>query len=561
MARNHTTQPLNVKLYLETQLKAALQALSYPVPEAVQLGLPKQAAHGDLMSNVALVVAKSAGRKPQEFAHELKATLPDPERIFASVEVAGPGFLNVRFTEKAWQRSLRRVAEKDFFSLQLGHGERILIEYVSANPTGPLHVGNARGGPIGDSLARILRQCGYEVETEYYVNDIGGQVTRLGQSILHWMRVQSGKESQLAEDAYVGEYVQELAEQARHEQLTPEVETLAQWGIGQMLTEIKQDLSVLGCHFDRWCYESQLRAQVSDLIKQLKTKGVTKEAEGALWFINPDNPDDRESVLIRQTGEPTYFADDIVCHVNRYQAGYDHIINIWGANHHGHVPRVRGALQALGFSGKTLEVLLYQYVRVCRGREVVKMSKRAGNYVTAREVLDEVGVDATRFFLLQRAETAHLDFDLTLAREQSAENPIYYIQYAHARIASIQRKAVGEGIPSVPPDQISVETLTLPEEVGLMKYLCEYPDELLGAARERAPHRIAFYLLALARHFHHYYSKARADPRYRVVSTDIDSTQAKLYLLHCVQSVLKAGLGLLGLLAPDEMISPPDEAL
>ncbi len=564
-----------MKEYLQKQLTEAVtgivqsQRAKLPPNFTVSLERSKQADRGDFSSSVALVLAAEKKEKPRPLAEAIQKGFTDPDGFVAAVEIAGPGFLNFRLNEAAWQRALPRIESPHFARPNLGKGQKVLVEYVSANPTGPLHVGNARGGPIGDCIARILSQCGYEVTTEFYVNDIGGQVRRLGHSILHWMREAAGKASEPPEEGYYGDYVKELASKATTDSgpdylELPEgeaIELLASWGVRQLLEEIRADCEAMGSSFDRWVLEHELRDQVEPLLEKLQTQGAAQKKEGALWFINPNDPEDRESVLVRQTGEPTYFADDLVCHRNRYQEGFDRIINVWGSNHHGHVPRIKAALQALGYNPDALDVVLYQYVRVCRGTDVVKMSKRAGDYVTAREVLEEVGPDAMRFFLLQRAASAHLDFDLELAKKENAENPIYYIQYAHARIASVQRMAEQKGIGEAETNELDLGRLELPEELALIKFLFQYPDEIEIAARELAPHRIAFYLLELARKFHTYYSRAKQDPRYRVLSADIDSSQAKLYLLRVVQSVLADGLQLLNLTAPEQMTSPPEEDL
>jgi len=552
--------------------RARWEGLEDFIPE---IDRPKDSNHGDFACNAALVLASRVDQKPREIAQLICDDIENSGGFIASTEIAGPGFINIRLTKDAWQRSLPAIEEPHFARPDLGKGQKILIEYVSANPTGPLHVGNARGGPLGDSLARILSQCGYEVTTEYYVNDIGGQVDRLGQSILHWMKVEVGLKSELPEGGYFGPYVVELAQLAaehgeRDYLAMSDAEAaplLADWGMRRLLAEIRSDCEAMGSTFDRWVHEKDLRTHVDAVISDLKKAGVTREFEGALWFVPPvagEGPvptiDDKESVLIKSDGQPTYFVDDLICHRLRYQDGFDHIINIWGANHHGHVPRMKSALKALAYDPDSLEVLLYQYVRVCRGKEAVKMSKRAGDYVTAREVLEEVGPDAMRFFLLQRAPSAHLDFDLELATKQNAENPIYYIQYAHARICSIQDKAAKHGIEDVQFEDIEPALLDLPEELRIIQFLFEYPETIVKSAERREPHHIAYYLLDLARYFHNYYAQAKTQAAYRVISDDIDRSRAKLYLLRVVKSVLVDGLQTLNLTAPEEMRSPPEES-
>ena len=309
----------------------------------------------------------------------------------------------------------------------------------------------------------------------------------------------------------------------------------------------------MGIRFDSFVHERTLLVSQSTerVIEQLKQKGVTEQKEGALWFAQGLQEDDRESVLIRSDGRPTYFAGDIAYHVGKYDKGFERIINVWGSNHHGHVPRIKAAVQALGYDPNKIETILYQYVRVKRGSDIVKMSKRAGNYVTAREVLDEVGCDAFRFFMLMRAASSHLDFDIELAKQQSQDNPVYYVQYAYARLASIFRKALEKGMRF--PHAPQVQLLTLPEEIQLISLMSQFPDEVSLAALRLESHRIPFYLLALAQAFQSYYSKAKEDPRYRVIGRDVDTSQAKLYLCHILKRTFALGLKLLGVLAPEFM--------
>jgi arginyl-tRNA synthetase len=538
-----------------------------------ELEKPKQRTHGDFSSNVAMVLSGRLKRNPRELAQLLVQAIQDDDNLLQGSSIAGPGFINFKVNSHAWYTVLPEIENLASLRPVLGQGKKILIEYVSANPTGPLHIGNARGGPLGDVLARLLVRCGYEVTTEFYLNDIGGQIDRLGQSLLHWLKIEKDQASEVPEGAYCGDYIKEMA----HDSSAHDIDYLAMddaeasrllatWGMEVLIREIRQDCEKMRCSFDRWVSEKDLRSELASLMQRLDDAGVTCEKDGALWFIPPEGAtieggrsgeqvsavDARESVLRKSDGEPTYFADDLICHENRYREGFDKIINIWGANHHGHVPRVKAALEALGHDPNSLEVVLYQYVRVCRGAEAVKMSKRAGDYVLAREVLDEVGVDATRFFLLMRAPSAHLDFDLELAKSESQENPIYYIQYAHARICSIQRKAIERGLAKEGSSD-NLQHLCLPEELEMIQLLLEYPEIIERAATERAPQHMAHYLLEVARYFHTYYTRAKSDPSYRVLADDIDTSLAKLYLLRSIKAVLADGLDILNIGAPDEM--------
>jgi arginyl-tRNA synthetase len=441
-----------------------------------------------------------------------------------------------------------------------GAGRRAVVEFVSANPTGPVHIGNARGGPLGDAIASLLEATGYEVTREFYVNDVGGQIDKLGKSILHSMRDKPEASSEKIE--YQGSYVDELAAKAASklagkvpEDVTEAERVLGRFGMDELTGEIRKDCEDIGIRFDSWVSEKQVLAtETQPILDGLKAKGVTVEKEGAVWLATDDEfLEDRECVLVRSDGRPTYFANDIAYHVGKYRRGFDRIINVWGSNHHGHVPRVKAAVKSLGLDPDKIETVLYQYVRVKRGADAVKMSKRAGNFVTAREVLDEVGRDAFRFFLLMRAPESHLDFDLKLATEKSAENPVYYVQYAHARICSIERKSVEAKI-EPPGDEVDLSVLDLPEEGEMIRMIHEFPEEVARAADRLEPHRITFYLLELVKAFQAYYTKAKEDPRYRVLSAQVDTTQAKLYLCRALKLTISQGLTLLGVSAPEVMV-------
>ena len=520
---------------------------------------PQKSEHGDFSTNAAMVLAKTLNTKPRELAAQIIKAVHDPDSIIDKMDIAGPGFINFKIKNEAWQKTLTLLMPLEDIIPNIGQGRKVLVELVSANPTGPLHIGNARGGPLGDAIAALLQKTGHKVVKTFYSNDIGGQVDRLGTSLLHWVKTIKKMETQLPHEGYFGEYVQELACEAIRDlkisatlgDETLLAQKLSHYGVKKLNEEIRSDCEAMGISFDEWVYESDIRKNkgLENIIDCLRKNHVTREAEGALWFAPQDDfMQDRESVLIRSSGEPTYFADDIVCHDDRYKSGYETIIDVWGSNHHGHVPKIKAALKVLGHNPDKLEAILYQYVRVVRGQEIVKMSKRAGNFVIAREVLDEVGRDAFRFFLLMRAASAHLDFDIALARQQSQENPVYYVQYAHARICSILSKA-----PHQPPCAPDCSLLDLEEEINLIKILNDYPTTLYEATLQREPHRLVFYLLDLARHFQSYYSRAKKDGRFKVLSEDVDRTHAKLYLVKIIKEVLSDALNLLGVSAPHEM--------
>lgn len=534
-----------------------------PLPK-FDIERPKVKSHGELSTNLAMVLSKALKRNPQEIAKDILVNLKDPEGVIESASLAGAGFINFVFKKSAWHESLRSlVVLRELFGRSSEEkGKKAVIEFVSANPTGPLHIGNARGGPFGDVIAELLERVGYEVTREYYVNDVGGQVDKLGASILHWIR-HNFDESAPAPEGYQGDYVKELGRRALEvlgekipKEETEAIHLLGKFGINSMMSEIEKDCKDIGIQFESWVHEKTLliNGDTDRTLEALKKKGVTLEKEGALWLAaNDEFLKDRECVLVRSDGRPTYFANDVAYHEGKYKRGFDRIINIWGSNHHGHVPRVQAAMKSLGFDPDKIETVLYQYVRVKRGNDAVKMSKRAGNFVTAREVLDEVGRDAFRFFLLMRAPESHLDFDLELAKQKTADNPVYYVQYAHARLCSIERKAAAMGIVSEGGSP-QLSPLVLEEEIEMIRLIHEFPEEVGLAARRLEPHRIPFYLLELAKVFQAYYTKAREDPRYRVLGAgDVDTTQAKLYLCRALKLTISQGLKLLGVSAPEAM--------
>lgn len=577
-------------------LKKAAAPFAPPPAELPEFDVerPKAKAHGELSTNIAMILARTTKKNPAEIAKTIAeaACLPknDPEGLIETVAVAG-GFLNFTLRRTAWLDSLKNLVGlgRNFGRSGGGAGRRAVVEFVSANPTGPVHIGNARGGPLGDAIASLLEATGYDVTREFYVNDVGGQIDKLGKSMLlgipgvffddqegEILVTKEGEESGFAvkrtaeglkiEVGYQGEYVKDLAKQAWEklgEQIPREeheaIRVLGRFGIDRMMEEIRRDCEDMGIRFDSWIHERTVLITETDVVlKQLKESGVMIEKEGAHWLATNDEfLQDRECVLVRSDGRPTYFANDIAYHVGKYRRGFDRIINVWGSNHHGHVPRVKAAVKCLGFDPDRIETVLYQYVRVKRGADAVKMSKRAGNFVTAREVLDEAGRDAFRFFLLMRAPESHLDFDLKLATEKSAENPVYYVQYAHARLCSIERKAAEMGTAlsdDLKSESLNLGLLDLPEELDMIRMIHEYPEEVARAAERLEPHRITFYLLELVKAFQAYYTKAKEDPRYRVLSSRVDTTRAKLYLCRALKLTISQGLTLLGVSAPEVMV-------
>ncbi len=531
--------------------------LDKPVP--VSLEIPRQESHGDFSTNAAMQIARHVGRKPRPIAEELVAALwaGDRSRRIGSLEVAGPGFVNITLSDDAWREILAHALAEGsrFGSSTIGGGRKVHLEFVSANPTGPLHVGHGRGAAVGDALGRILEFTGHEVVREYYVNDVGNQMDNLGRSLLARYRTECGKPADLPEDGYRGEYMVELARELRMEEGdryadAPEEEVLPLFrkeAGDRILRGIREDLETFRVKYDRWFPEEELhvRGEVGDAVEELRRKGLLYESEGATFLRSQSMGDEKDRVLVRADGRTTYFAADVAYHRHKMRGGYSRLIDIWGADHHGYVARLRAALKALGGDDSALEILLVQFVTLVREGNPVQMSTRSGEFTTLREVLEEVGTDAARFFYLLRSYHTHLDFDLTLAKTQARTNPVYYIQYVHARICSIFREAEarGETLSEHPP----ISMLRLPEEVRLMKAVARFPDVVSEAAKNREPHRIPFYLLELADLFHAFYHQ------HRFLGETPERTQARLALARTVKTVVGTGLSLIGVTAPERM--------
>jgi len=531
----------------------------------VEVGIPKRKEFGDFSVNTAMVIANKIGKKPREVAELIIENLPkEKDELFKKVEIAGAGFINFYVKEEAIVNKLKEIEDngEKFGTSDMGKGEKVLVEFVSANPTGFLHIGHARNAVVGDAVSRILDASGYSVVKEFYINDAGRQMNLLGESVFIRYKELFGQNEDLPGDGYKGEYVKEIASQIKTEKgdsllkdssQAESTEYCKNFAAAVLLDEIKKDLADINVFFDEWYSEkdnihgsaeesedSKLN-QIKDL---LKAKGVLEEREGALWFKATEYGDTQDWVLIKSDGSPTYFLADIAYHYDKFKRGFESIINVWGADHHGHVSRLKAALRSLGLDDSRFNVVLIQFVRLMRQGKEVAMSKRAGSYVTMRDVVDEVGPDVTRFFLLMRSSESHLDFDLDLAKKESSENPVYYIQYAHARIKSIFRKASETDITE---SKEHLELLQAPEEIELVKKLLLFPEVVVDSAQARAPHKVAYYLQEVASEFHVYYNKCR------VVDNDRNMSGARLYLINCVQTVLRNGLKLLGISAPERM--------
>jgi len=520
-----------------------------PTEPRPTLERPPKPELGDYSSNAAMLLAGSLGDNPRAVAERLRSELeanpalaPDLGRI----EVAGPGFVNFFLADSWYLRALGDLlAPGEELGLSPSEaGEKVLVEFVSANPTGPIHVGTARNAALGDSLVRLLEAAGHDVEREYYVNDAGTQVARFADSIAARMQ---GEEP--PEDGYAGGYVTEIAERLRGEGAGPDDrEALETRGIEVMLEEVRQTLERFGVRFDTWFSERSLYAkgEVEEALAELEKRGHTYRHEDALWLRTTDFGDDKDRVLIRSNGEATYLTPDIAYHWDKLQRGFERLIDVLGADHHGYVPRVRAAIEALGGDPQRFEALTMSLVHIVEGGERVQMSKRTGDFVTLDELMDDIGVDATRWFMLWRSHETTVDLDLELARSQSSENPVYYVQYAHARIASILRKA-GEGAQPAVVEASGRPPLEESEKV-LVKRLLEFPEEVRAAAARRAPHRICAYSTAVAADFHAFYRDCQ------VVGAEGEGVEAsRLALCLATKQTIAAALGLLGISAPERM--------
>lgn len=525
----------------------------------IEVSRTKDARFGDYATNIALILSKGLGLKPRDLAQTILDNMPLDAAVIQNCEIAGPGFINFRMSSEFWKKNLIAVHERKNL---YGHEDitdkpGILIEFVSANPTGPLHVGHGRGAAVGDSLARLLRTRGHKVETEYYVNDAGNQMRILGRSLLLRYHELVGKAVEFPGDHYQGDYMKELAHELKGTPLGGQLEDLPEqealplasnYACQRILEGIQEDLRIFGVNFDRYFSERSLYAEdaVTKALDELRSRGKIEDREGAIWFTMSGEEDDKDRVLVRASGEPTYFAADIAYHKNKLDRGYDTLVDIWGSDHHGYVPRVKAGMEALGYVPDQLRVMLVQFVNLIRDGRKISMSTRSGEFVTLKEVLDEVGTDAARFFFLTKRSDSHLDFDLDLAKRQSRDNPVYYVQYVHARIASIFRIAAERNINADMTDP-DLSALDLPEEEEIMKRLADFPDMLAEAAEAMEPHRVTFCLLELSELFHAYYHDNK------VLTEDDRVRKARLFLVEAVRQVIENGLTILGVTAPDRM--------
>ncbi len=586
-----------MKKQIEELVSTALQHLvsrGIIPPESLsrpKIDRTKDSSHGDFATNAALVLAKPAGRNPRELAQLLVEALPASNWV-ARCEIAGPGFINFTLTSDAYHELIPRILQQGqgFGRSDLGAGRKVQVEYVSANPTGPLHVGHGRGAAYGSVVADLLEAVGFQVHREYYVNDAGRQMDILATSV--WLRYLELCDETLSFPAngYKGDYVWDIAatlhrdhgETYRHDAsevfdgvpadepaggdkeahidgLIGQAKKLLgdnryrfvfELGLNAILDDIRDDLSLFGVRYDEWYSERSLTESgaVNRVIERLRATGYLYEKEGALWFRSTDFGDDLDRVVVRENGQTTYFASDIAYHLDKLERGFDRVIDIWGADHHGYVPRVKAALSALGNQADKLDVLLVQFAILYRNGEKVQMSTRSGEFVTLRELRKEVGADAARFFYVMRKCEQHMDFDLDLAKSQSNDNPVYYVQYAHARICSVLQQAAEQRIViESDPRAVDYNRLGEPHEQALMTRLAKYPETLELSALNEEPHQLTHYLRDLATDFHTYYNA------HKFLIEDEALRNARLQLILATRQVLRNGLGLLGVSSPEKM--------
>ena len=534
------------------------------LPEAVipdfTVEVPKDSSFGDFSANLAMLLAKSARKNPRDIAAILAQRVDCTDTFIKSCEVAGAGFLNFRLKEGWLGNILAQILGEgeNFGKNSFYENEKIQVEFVSANPTGEMHMGNARGAAIGDALVNLFSLCGADAKREFYINDAGNQIEKFGLSLEARYLQLLGEDVPFPEDGYHGEditetmkeLIAEVGDKYQHIESSLRRAFLIEYGLQKKVSAMRATLERFGVFYDVWFSEQTLHdnGAIVDVLNRLKDEGYLYEKEGATWLACTKFGEEKDEVVIRANGIPTYYAADIAYHDNKFKRGFDKAIDIWGADHHGHVARMKGALSALGYDRDRLEVILMQLVRLVSNGEVVKMSKRTGKYVTLSDLLDEVGVDAARFFFSMRSADSQMDFDLDLAVKQSSDNPVYYVQYAHARICSILA-AFKEENDTVLPDwqEVDFSLLKEPSELQLIKKIADFPDEIILAAKNREPHRIPIYVQDLAALFHNFYAHCR------VLSDDKELSFARIYLIKAAADVIKKGLKIIGVSAPEKM--------
>lgn len=517
---------------------------------------PKQKEYGDYATAVALQIAQKNKKPPRIVAEKILENL-EKSPFIRKAEIAGPGFINFFLNDEALWETLRLIRrDLDSFVSIPPKKKKVQLEFGSINPTGPMHIAHARGVTIGDSLANLFRRIGWNVEKEFYINDAGNQIDLLGESLYARYMQLLGYDHPVPDEGYHGNYLIELAKELlnQKDQIEKMNETekkkfFKEYALSKMLEDIKTTLLDFGVEYDVWFSERTLHenGKVKEVLDILVKNGYAYEKDGAIWFLSTKFGDEKDRVLVKSDGKPTYFLADIAYHLNKIQRGFDWIIDVWGADHHSHVTRLKGAIQALGYPKDTLEIILVQMVRLMKGNEEIKMSKRTGDFVTLKEVQEEVGKDPIRFFFLLRSPESQLDFDIELAKKQSVENPVYYVQYAHARCCSILKNAEAKGYNLADLDQANLSLLKEEKEKDLILNLLRYPERLDDITRTLEIHQLPFYLLNLSTLFHGYYDS------HKVITEDRDLTLARLVLIDCIRIIIKDALSILGVSAPEKM--------
>ncbi len=559
--RNDGIVKQKIKQIIAAAVKAAHEAGALPSCEIppIEVEEPKLEVHGDFSTNIAMVSAGVQKMAPRQIAEVICKYFPIEPNMTERTEIAGPGFINFFIHPAFWHPILTTIHLQDqhFGSSDLGKGKRVQVEYVSSNPTGPLHVGHGRGAVVGDSVANLLSFCGFDVQREYYINDSGRQILNLGRSVYLRGRELMGETIVFPDECYKGRYIVEYAKALMESQgdsvfrqnEKTGIASCARYAADHIIIGIRNDLDSFGVTFDRWFSEQSLydEGKVAAALEELKKRQTVYKSDGALWFKTSSFGDEKDRVVVRRNGQTTYFASDIAYHQDKYARGFEWVIDVWGADHHGYIPRMKAAVEASGYQPSQFNVILVKLVHLFRSCAPVAMSTRGSEFVTLKSVVEEVGKDAARFLFLTRHHESPLDFDLEVAKKKSNENPVYYVQYVHARISSILQKGRERGIKKVIRDDAAISRVLAPEEIQLMKAMSRYTETISTSAASMEPHRLTFYLMDLASRFHTYYNK------HRVLTDDPILTKGRLYLVSAVQKVIRSGLTLLGVSAPEKM--------
>lgn len=559
MANTLSMKKTQLYTAVENAAKAAYPDVEIP---AFTIETPKDKGHGDYAVNTAMMLARAAKSAPRAIAEKIVENLDAQSLGAEKIEIAGPGFINFYLDKSYLYNVICEIEDEkeNYGSVDIADGKRVVVEFVSANPTGPMHMGNARGGALGDTLSNVLKKAGYDVTKEFYINDAGAQIDKFGRSLdARYIQILKGEDAvEFPEDGYQGDdirvhaqnYIDKYGDILLDKEEQERKNALVEYALPLNIAALQETLTKYGINYDVWFYESTLHegGSVAQTLQMLKKSNITYEKDGALWIKSTEFGAEKDDVLVRASGIPTYFAADIAYHRNKLEErGFDLAINIWGADHHGHIARMKGAMEAVGISGDKLDVLVIQLVRLMRNGEIARMSKRTGKMITLADLIDEIGVDAARFFFNMRAASSHMDFDLDLAVSQTNENPVFYVQYAHARICSIIR-LIGESGVSVPSyKDIDCSILKAPEEIALLEVLAKLPEEIRASAQSFDPSNLTHYLIDVASHFHSFYNACR-------VRDEEDALmRARLKLIESCRVVIKNVLDILGVGAPEKM--------